>query len=57
MNPPTAAALIVRFAEPPGATVALAAERFREKPEPAAAAGAMAANTAVALPPVAGKFG
>jgi hypothetical protein len=46
------------FAEPPGATVVLAAERFKENPGlPAAAAGVRLANNAVALPPVAGKFG
>jgi hypothetical protein len=53
LNPPTAAALIVRLAEPPGATVALWAERLREKfAVPTAAAGTRLANTLVALPAV-----
>src|SRR3984957_18735507 len=58
LKPPTAAALIIRVVEPPMGTVALCADVLSEKSAaPAAAAGAMAANTAVALPPVAGKFG
>ena len=56
-NPPAPAALTVTLAEPPGLTVALWAERLREKPgAPTAAAGTRLANTAVALPP-AGKLG
>ena len=56
-NPPTAAALIVRFAELPGVMDALCAERLREKfwlVTPAA--GATLANTLVVLPPL-GKLG
>jgi len=57
LNPPTAAALTVRLAELPGLTVALWAERFREKSAPVAAvAGIRLANTAVVLPPE-GKLG
>lgn len=57
LNPPTALAMTVRLAEPPGATVALWAERFREKfGAPTAAAGTRLANTLVVLPP-AGKLG
>ena len=56
-NPPTAAALITRFAEPPGATVALCVERLREKFWlPTEADGTRLANTLVVLPP-AGKLG
>ena len=57
LNPPTPAALIVRFAEPPGVTDTLWAERLREKfwPE-TAAAGTTPANTLVVLPPL-GKLG
>src|ERR1700691_792869 len=51
-NPPAALALIIRLAELPGATVALCAERFREKfGLPTATAGTRLANTAVVLPP------
>ena len=57
LNPPTALALTMRLAEPPDATVALWAERLREKSGlPTAAAGTTLANTLVVLPP-AGKFG
>ena len=57
LNPPTAAALTVTFAEPPDATVVLEAERLREKPGAVTeAAGTRLANTLVALPP-AGKLG
>ena len=57
LNPPTALALTITLAEPPGVTVALCAERFREKfGPPAAAAGTRLANTLVVLPPV-GKLG
>ena len=56
-NPPTAAALIMRLAEPPGAMVTLWAERFREKIWLlTAAAGTRLANTLVVLPPD-GKLG
>src|ERR1700728_3129673 len=58
LNPPTAAALTMTSADAPGATVVLAAERFKENPGlPAAAAGVRLANTAVALPPAAEKLG
>jgi hypothetical protein len=57
LNPPTALALTVTLAEPPGATVALGADRLKEKSGlPTAAAGTRLANTLVALPP-AGKLG
>jgi len=57
LNPPTALAPIIRLAEPPGMTVTLWAERFREKPGPlTAAAGTRLENTLVVLPP-AGKLG
>ena len=57
LNPPTAAALIMRLAEPPGVTDTLWAERLKEKFWPvAAAAGITLANTLVVLPP-AGKLG
>src|SRR3984893_19261581 len=57
LNPPTALAPIIRFAEPPGMTVTLGAERLKEKPGlPTAAAGTRLANTLVVLPP-AGKLG
>ena len=57
LNPPAVLALIIRLAELPGATVALYAERFREKfGLLTAAAGTRLANTAVVLPP-AGKLG
>ena len=57
MNPPAALALIIRFAEPPRATVRLWAERLREKSGlPTAAVGTRLANTLVVLPP-AGKLG
>ena len=57
LNPPTAAALIVRFAEPPGVTDTLLAERLKEKFWPVAAAeGITLANTLVVLPPD-GKLG
>lgn len=57
LNPPTALALTVRLAEPPGGTVALCAERLREKSGLlTAAAGTRLANTLVVVPPV-GKLG
>lgn len=57
LNPPTAAALTVRFAEPPAVTVVLGAERLREKPGvETAVAGTRLANTLVVLPPE-GKLG
>jgi hypothetical protein len=57
LNPPAALALIIRFADPPGATVALWAERLRVKSGlPTAAAGIRLANKLVPLPPV-GKLG
>src|SRR5579862_5368911 len=57
LNPPAGLALTMTVAEPPCATVALWADRFREKSGlPTAAAGTILANTAVALPP-AGKLG
>src|ERR1700687_4151161 len=57
LNPPTALALIIRLAEPPGVMVTLWAERLREKSGlPTAPAGTRLANTLVVLPP-AGKLG
>ena len=57
LNPPTAAALTVTFAEPPEARVTLGLERLSEKfALVTAAAGTTLANTLVVLPP-AGKFG
>ena len=57
LNPPTDAALIIRLAAPPGATVALGADRFSEKSGvPTAAAAITLAKTLVVLPP-AGKLG
>ena len=54
LKPPTAPAVIVSFDVPPRVTVSLGAERVSEKSAPvAAAAGVMAANTAVVLPPFA----
>ncbi len=56
LNPFTALALIMRLAEPRGATVAVWGERVREKfGLPTAAAGTRLANTLVVLPP-AGKL-
>jgi hypothetical protein len=56
-KPPTAAALIVTLAVPPGATLTLWVERLREKFWPVTAAEeARLANTLVVLPP-AGKLG
>ena len=57
LNPPTALALSVTLAEPPGATVALCADKLREKlGVPTAATGTTLAKTLVLLPP-AGKLG
>ena len=57
LNPPTALALTIILAEPPGEIVAPCAERFKEKfGVPTAAAGTRLANTLVVLPP-AGKLG
>lgn len=57
LNPPTLAALTDRVVEAPGATVALDAERLREKlGEVTALAGTRLAKTLVALPP-GGKLG
>ena len=57
LNPPTAAALIMRLAEPPAVRATLCAERLREKFWPVAEAeGITLANTLVVLPP-AGKLG
>jgi len=56
-KPPTAAALIMTLAEPPGATVTLGVERLRVKFWPVTEAeGARLAKTLVVLPP-AGKLG
>ena len=56
-KPPTAAALIMTLAEPPGATVTLWVERLREKFWLVTAAeGVRLAKTLVVLPP-AGKLG
>lgn len=52
LNPATAAALTDKVVEAPGATVALEAERLREKlGEVTALAGTRLAKTLVALPP------
>src|SRR5215469_16973717 len=57
LNPPTAAAPMVRFAEPPCVTDTLWVEAFREKFGPlTAAAGTTLAKTLVVLPPL-GKLG
>ena len=57
LNPPTALALTIKLAEPPAATLALLAERFKEKfGLPTAVAGTRLAKTLVVLPP-AGKLG
>ena len=57
LNPPTALEPTITLAALPRATVALCAERLREKSGfPAPDAGMTLANTLVVLPP-AGKFG
>src|ERR1700687_1590108 len=57
LNPATALALIMRLAEPPGATGTFCVERLSEKSGlPTAVAGTRLAKTVVVLPP-AGKFG